>query len=75
VTRGTDLRGSGRKGLTGAGGSTAAQIGRRGAMVVEQRSSRGHRQGGRGSSQRRCEAWGGVREFGGGPRRRFTVTQ
>jgi hypothetical protein len=36
VTRGTDLRGSGRKGLTRAGGSTAAQIGRRGAMVVEQ---------------------------------------
>jgi hypothetical protein len=75
VTRGTDLRGSGRKGLTRAGGSTAAQIGRRGAMVVEQRSSRGHRQGGRGSSQRRCGAWGGVREFGGGSRRRFTVTQ
>jgi hypothetical protein len=40
--RRTDLRGSGRKGLTGARGSTAAQTERRGAMVVKQRSSRWH---------------------------------
>jgi hypothetical protein len=45
-------------GLTGAGGggSTAVQIERWGATVVEQRSSRGHRQGGRGSSRRQCRA-------------------
>jgi hypothetical protein len=49
VTRGTDLGGSGRKGLTRVGGSTVAQTKRRGAMVVEQ-SSRGCQQGGRGSS-------------------------
>jgi hypothetical protein len=39
VTRGTDLGGSGRKGLTGEGGSTAAQTKWRGVTVVAQRSS------------------------------------
>jgi hypothetical protein len=62
-------------GLTGAGGSTVAQTERRGATAVEQRSSRWRRQGGRGSSQRRCGARGGVEEFRGGPGRRFTVAQ
>jgi hypothetical protein len=33
-TRGTDLGGSGRKGLTGAGGSTAVQTERRGAHGI-----------------------------------------
>jgi hypothetical protein len=38
-----------------------------GTMAVEWRSSRGHRQGGLGSSRRRCGARGGDRRFGGGP--------
>jgi hypothetical protein len=61
VTRGTDLGGLRRKGFTGVGGSTAVQTERRGATVVEQRSTRGRRQGGRGRSRRRCGARGGVR--------------
>jgi hypothetical protein len=73
VTRGSDLGGSGRKGLTGAGGATMAQTKRRGATVVAQRSSRGHRQGGRGSSRRRCRAWGGDGWFGEGPEQRSIV--
>jgi hypothetical protein len=40
--------------LTGAGGSMAAQFEWRGVSVVARRSSRGRRQGGRGSSQRWC---------------------
>jgi hypothetical protein len=60
------LGGSGRKGLSGAGGSMAAQTVRRGATVVVQRSSQGHRQGGRGSSRRRCGARCSVGWFGGG---------
>jgi hypothetical protein len=75
VTHGIDLGGSGRKEITGVGGSTAVQTERRGATVVEQRSSRGGQQGGRGSSRRRCRARGGVPEFGGGPGRRFAVVQ
>jgi hypothetical protein len=75
VTRGTDLGGSGRKGLTGVGGSMVARTEQRRATVVEQRSRRGRRQGGRGSSRHRCEARGGVREFGGGPGWRFVVAQ
>jgi hypothetical protein len=67
-----DRFGSRREGgLTGAGGSTAAQTERQGATVVEQRSSRGRQQGGRGSSRRRCS----VRSFGGGPGRRFMMAQ
>jgi hypothetical protein len=50
VTRWTDLGGSGRKGLTRAEGSMVAQTELRGVTVVEQRSSRGCRHGGRGSS-------------------------
>jgi hypothetical protein len=73
--RGTDLGGSGRKGLTGAGGSTATQTEQRGVTVVEQRSSRGHRQGGRGSSQCRCGAWGTHGVFGEGPEWRSMVAQ
>jgi hypothetical protein len=73
--RGTDLGGSGRKGLTGAGGSTATQTEQWGVTVVEQRSSRGHRQGGRGSSQCRCGAWGTHGVFGEGPEWRSMVAQ
>jgi hypothetical protein len=58
VTRGTDLGSSGRKGLTGAGGSMVAQTEQQGATVVEQRSSRGRWQGGRGCSRHRCGVWG-----------------
>jgi hypothetical protein len=47
VTRGTDLGGSRRKGLTGAGGSTLAHIKRQGATARGSRSSR-----------RQCRAWG-----------------
>jgi hypothetical protein len=49
--------GSGEKGLPGAGDSTVAQTKRRGVTVVEQRSSQGCRQGGRGSSRRQGRAW------------------
>jgi hypothetical protein len=58
VTRGTDLGDSGKKGLTGVGGSTSVQTERRGVTVVEQRSSPGCWQGGRGSSQHWCGARG-----------------
>jgi hypothetical protein len=75
VTRGTNLGGSGRKGLTGAGGSMTAQTERWGATAMEQRRSRGHQQGGRGSSRCQCGAWGGVGRFRGGPGQRFTVAQ
>jgi hypothetical protein len=47
----------------------------RGTAVVERRSSRGHRQGGLGSSQRQCGAQGGDGEFRGGPGRHFPVAQ
>jgi hypothetical protein len=66
VTCGTDVRGSGRKGLTGAGRSTVAQTEWRGATVVARRGSRGHRQGGRGSS--RCRCGGSERGQSDGPR-------
>jgi hypothetical protein len=56
-------------------GSTAAQTERRGATVVEQRSSRGRRQGGRGSSRRRCEAWDADRVFREGPEWRSAMAQ
>jgi hypothetical protein len=75
VTRGTNLGGSGRKGLTGAGGSMTAQTERWGATAMEQRRSRGHQQGGRGSSRCQCGAWGGVGRIRGGPGQRFTVAQ
>jgi hypothetical protein len=39
------------------------------------RSSRGHRQGGRGSSRCRCRAQGSVGRFGGGPGQHFTAAQ
>jgi hypothetical protein len=58
VSPGTDLEGSGRKRLTGVGGSMAVQTERQGATVVERRSSRGCRQGGRGNSRHRCQTWG-----------------
>jgi hypothetical protein len=44
-------------------------------QVSGRRSGQGCWQGGRGSSQRRCGARGGVGEFRGGPGRRFAVTQ
>jgi hypothetical protein len=43
-----------------------AQISWRGMAVGERRSSQGHRQGCRGSSQRRCKARGSEEEFRGG---------
>jgi hypothetical protein len=45
------------------------------APVSSWRSSRGCRQGGRGSSRRWCGARGGVGEFGGGPGWWFVVAQ
>jgi hypothetical protein len=55
--------------------SVVAQFDRRGTAVVEQRSSRGRRQGGRRSSRCRCGAWGVDGEFRGGPGWRFAVAQ
>jgi hypothetical protein len=52
-----------------------AQFGRRGTTVVERRSSRWRRQGGRGSSRHWCGARGGDEEFGGGPKQCFIVAQ
>jgi hypothetical protein len=71
----TGLAAKERGGLTRAGGSTAVQTKQRGAVVVEQRSSRGRRQGGRGSSRHRFGAQGGVREFRVGPEWQFAVAQ
>jgi hypothetical protein len=48
--------------------SAVVRFGRRGMVVVE-RSSRGCRQVGQGSSRRRCRAWDADGEFGGGPQR------
>jgi hypothetical protein len=48
---------------------------RRGTAVVERRSTRGHRQGGRGSSRRRCGAQGDDGEFGGGSGLCFMMAQ
>jgi hypothetical protein len=58
-----------------SGLSAVAQFSWRGTAVVERRSNRGRRQGGWGSSQRRCGARGGDGEFGGGPRWHFMVAQ
>jgi hypothetical protein len=58
-----------------SGLSTVARFGRRGTAVVEQRSSRGRRQGGRGSSRHQCRALGGDGEFRGGLGRCFEAAQ
>jgi hypothetical protein len=55
--------------------SAVAWFDRRGTAVVEQRSTRGHRQGGRGSSRRRCGAQGDDGEFGGGSGLCFMMAQ
>jgi hypothetical protein len=65
VTRGTFLGGSGRKGLTRAGGSMVAQTEWRGVTMVAQRTSQG----------RWCGARGGVGRFGGGLGQRFAAAQ
>jgi hypothetical protein len=71
----TGLAAEERGGIIGVGCSTAVQTERWKAIVVEQRSNRGHRQGGRGISWHRCEARGGVRRFSGGSGWRFMVAQ
>jgi hypothetical protein len=49
-----------------SGLSVVARFSRKGTAAVEWRSSRGHRQGGPGSSRRWCGDRGGDRRFRGG---------
>jgi hypothetical protein len=74
VTPGIGFGGSGRKGLTRAGGSTVAQSEQRGAVVGARRGSWGRRQGGRGGSRCWCGSWGGVDGVGEGLKKLFVVT-
>jgi hypothetical protein len=76
VLGGTVLAVGSRRSEEGWSGlSMVARFGHQGIVAVKRRSSRGHRQGGPGSSRRRCGAQGGDRKFGGGPGRCFTTAQ